>query len=215
VSPHQVRAHGVVCLLASHPEIRRLKRASPPAIHGTRQWPSSWLLIDYLSRHPLPRRARVLEVGAGWGLAGIYCARRFDAEVVAVDKDPAVFPYLSLHAEVNGVRVRTLRAGFAGIGRRLLAEVDVVVGSDICFWRSMIPEVRNLVVRSLGSGVGLVLVADPARSTFESMAAGLAARGIGTVLDWRTERPRPRSGRILRAEASLPDRRRRPILPGG
>jgi predicted nicotinamide N-methyase len=215
VPSHEVRAHGIVCLLASHPEVRRLKRASPPEIHGTRQWPSSWLLIDYLARHPLPRGARVLEVGAGWGLTGIYCARRFGAEVLAVDKDPAVFPYLELHAKVNGVRIRTLRSGFAGIGRRLLADADVVVGSDICFWQSMIPEVRNLVVRSLRSGVELVLIADPARTTFESMAGGLVERGMGTVLDWRTERPRRRSGRILRAERSLPDQGRDRILPRG
>jgi predicted nicotinamide N-methyase len=198
---HDVRAHGIRCLLSSHPAIRKLKRASPPEIHGTRQWPSSWLLIDYLSRHPLSRGSRVIEVGAGWGLAGIYCARRFSADVLAVDKDPAVFPYLELHAAINGVQIRTLRADFRRITPALLAEADVLIGSDICFWKTLVPEVRLLVRRAIGSGVGLVLIADPSRSTFEDMASDLVTRGSGRIVDWRISRPRAQSGRILRAPA--------------
>lgn len=203
VRHHDVRAHGITCLLSSHPAVRKLKRASPPEIHGTRQWPSSWLLIDYLARHPIPRGSRVIEVGAGWGLAGIYCARRFAADVLAVDKDPAVFPYLKLHASINDVRIRTLRAGFRRITPALLADADVLIGSDICFWKALVPEVRNLVKRALRSRVGLVLIADPARSTFEDMAGDLVSRGAGCVVDWRTRRPRPQSGRILRVPSSL------------
>lgn len=200
----ETRAHGIRCLLSSHPAVRRLKGHSPPEIHGTRQWPSSWLLIDYLSRHPLRRGARVIEVGAGWGLAGIYCAKRFGAEVLAVDKDPAVFPFLELHAELNGVALRTLRSGFRGLGAELLGSADAVIGSDICFWKALVPEVRLLVLRALRAGAGLVLVADPARSTFETMARELAQRGLCEVEDWRTARPRPVAGRILRAPALLP-----------
>jgi predicted nicotinamide N-methyase len=212
---HEVRAHGVACLLSSHPAVRRLKSVSPPSIHGTRQWPSSWLLIDYLSRHPLPRGSRVIEAGAGWGLAGIYCARRFGAEVLAVDRDPAVFPYLRLHAEINGVEINTLRSSFAGLTGRRLSGADVLLGSDICFWSSLIPEVRNLVLRSLRSGVGLVLIADPARTTFETMATGLVSRGAAELLDLGTARPILRSGRILRARRSLPEAGTLPILARG
>jgi predicted nicotinamide N-methyase len=208
--PHEARAHGIRCLLSSHPAIRRLKGDSPPEIHGTRQWPSSWLLIDYLSRHPLPGGSRVIEVGAGWGLAGIYCAKRFGAEVLAVDKDPAVFPYLELHAELNGVEVRTLRSGFRGLTAKLLGSADAVIASDICFWKALIPEVRGLVLRAVRAGAGLVLVADPARSTFEAMAGELAERGACVVEDWRTARPRPMAGRILRAPVPLPREARVP-----
>ncbi len=200
---HEIRSHGITCLLASHPRIRRLKRAHPPTIHGTRQWPSSWLLIDYLARHPIPPGSRVVEIGAGWGLTGIYCAKRFGANVLAVDKDPAVFPYLALHAERNGVTVGTLCADFAGLGRSVLAGADILVGSDVCFWTTMIPELKSLVLRALRAGVSSVLVADPARHTFESLAKDLCARGVAQVTDWRTERPLPRSGRILRASRSL------------
>jgi len=87
-----------------------------------------------------------------------------------------------------------------------------VVGSDICFWKSMIPPVRNLVLRALRSRVGLVLIADPARSTFEAMASNLVSRGVAEVVDWRTARPRPQSGRILRAATSLPRPGGDPIL---
>lgn len=196
---NEIRSHGITCMLAAHPEIRKLKRSHEPTIHGTRQWPSSWLLIDYLARNPIPRGSRVVEIGAGWGLTGIYCAKHFDADVLAVDKDPAVFPYLTLHAKRNGVGVRTLAADFARVDRKVLAATDVILGSDVCFWRSLIPELRALVLRALRAGVRTVLVADPARHTFESLAKRLCAQGVAEVIDWKTARPLPRSGRILRA----------------
>jgi predicted nicotinamide N-methyase len=146
----------------------------------------------------------VIEVGAGWGLAGIYCARSFDARVTAVDKDPAVFPYLRLHAERNGVELESMRRDFAGLTRGILGEFDVLLGSDICFWRSLIPEVRNLVLRALSAGVRTVILADPARHTFETMASGLVSRGIADLVTWRCRRPLVRRGRILRAPGVLP-----------
>jgi cyclopropane fatty-acyl-phospholipid synthase-like methyltransferase len=47
----------------------------------------------------------VLELGCGWGLVGIACAKTFQAQVTGLDADAAVFPYLQLHAARNGVRL--------------------------------------------------------------------------------------------------------------
>jgi len=194
-----IRAYGLRALLAAHPEVRRLKRSVSPSIHGNKSWPSSWLLVDYLHRRPLPRRRRVLELGAGWGLTGIYCARRYGASVTAVDKDPDVFQFLRLHARVNGVRIRELQVGFASIAPAQLALTDVLIGSDICFWDSLVPTLRRLIRRALASGVKLVLIADPGRRPFERLALAFADRG--ELIDWTASRPRSRWGRILRIEA--------------
>lgn len=194
----EARAHGVRACLASHPHIRRLKRSHPPSIHGTRQWPSSWLLIDYLSRHPIRRSARVLDAGAGWGLTGIYCARCFGARVTAVDKDPDVFPFLELHARLNRVRIQTLTADLNRLSVSYLARFDALLGSDVCFWSSVSDAVRRLLLRARRAGVRTILVADPSRSTFETMARYFVSRDLGEVVDWETRRPLPRSGRILR-----------------
>ena len=196
-----IRAYGLRALLAAHPEVRSLKRSASPSIHGNKNWPSSWLLIDYLSRRPLPRRRRVLELGAGWGLCGIYCARKYGASVTAVDKDADVFEFLRLHARVNGVRVRQLRVGFASITPRQLERTDVLIGTDICFWDSMVAPLRRVISRALASGTRLVLIADPGRSPFERLARAFTRDGRGEVIDWTAKRPRSRWGRILRIES--------------
>ncbi len=196
-----IRAYGLRALLSAHPEVRKLKRSAAPSIHGNKHWPSSWLLIDYLSRRPLPRRRRVLELGAGWGLTGIYCARKYGARVTAVDKDPEVFEYLRLHASANRVRIRELQIGFASLAPAYLARTDVLIGSDICFWDSLVPALRRVIRKALAAGVGLVLIADPGRSPFERLARSFTRNGRGEVFDWTASRPRSRWGRILRIEA--------------
>ena len=101
---NQRTAFGLKILNSNHKEIRRLKRAGYIAdIHGNKFWNSSFLIMDYLKKHPLKKNLKVLEIGCGWGLLGIYCARQFDAQVTGIDADENVLPYMQLHAEQNGV----------------------------------------------------------------------------------------------------------------
>ena len=48
-----------------------------------------------------------MEIGCGWGLLGIYCAKKYDSRVISVDLDAEVFPYLELHTRVNDVEIST------------------------------------------------------------------------------------------------------------
>ena len=196
----EIRAYGVRALLASHPDVRRLKKSNPPSIHGTKHWPSAWLLMSYLKRHPVTRGARVMEIGAGWGLTSVFCAKSFGADVTAVDLDPEVFPYLKLHADVNGTRVDGLQRDFDMITARFLRGLDLLIGSDICFWDVMIGQLTRLIQRAVRAGVGRVLIADPGRSPFESVAEYFVSRELGQVVDWTATRPRRITGRILVVE---------------
>jgi predicted nicotinamide N-methyase len=197
----EIRAFGVTALLSGHPEVRRLKRSSTPSIHGTKHWPSSWIMMSYLRKHPMERGVHVMEVGAGWGLTGVFCARTFGARVTAVDLDPEVFPYLELHAAINKTHVETLELDFDRLTSRYLKGVDVLIGSDICFWDAMIGQLRRLILRALRAGVGRVLIADPGRSPFESVAGYFVGRGMAELVDWSTRSPRPIHGRILVVDA--------------
>ena len=194
----EFQAHGVRALLSRHPAIRRLKRERFPTRHGNRFWSSSWVLMDYLGRSGLPRGCRVMDVGCGWGLAGIYCARRYGARVTAVDADPDVFSFLRLHADVNRVSIATLRSDFARITTAALREIDYLIGADICFWDSLVRPIHNLILRSFRAGVKGVLIADPGRSPFEAVGDSVLSRREGEVLSWTTSRPRTMHGRILR-----------------
>ena len=194
----EIRAYGIRVLQSRHPEIRRLKRLHTPSVHGNKHWVSSWLLMDYLRRHPLPERTRVMEIGCGWGLAGIYCAKKFNAIVTGVDIDAEVFPYLQLHADINKVDVATLQKKFNKLREDDLQNIDVVIGADICFWDKMVYPLKRFIRRALNAGVQLVIIADPARSPFEKLSKYFVKKRGGEILQWTVRRPRNIQGQLLK-----------------
>lgn len=164
------RAYDVKILNSNHKDIRRLKREGHVAeIHGNKFWNSSFLIMDYLRKHPLGKGTRVLEIGCGWGLLGIYCARHFDARVTGIDADENVLPYLELHAEINGVEMEGLEMTFQQLTVQKLKSYDVILGADICFWDEMTGMLYNLIGRAAKAGVQQVMIADPCRPPFSDL----------------------------------------------
>lgn len=193
------RTEGLTILDGSHPSIRALKRAGHVAeIHGNKLWNSSFLVMEHLRRNPLPKGSRVLEIGCGWGLLGIWCAKRFDARVSAIDADANVLPYLQLHAELNDVEVSAERKTFEQLTTRYLADFDVILGGDICFWDEMTRQLYNLIRRAQRAGVEAVMIADPCRPPFTDLAERCEANMDGAHrVDVRVTRPRRATGQIL------------------
>ena len=168
---NQRTAFGLKILNSNHKEIRRLKREGYVAdIHGNKFWNSSFLIMDYLKKHPLKKNLRVLEIGCGWGLLGIYCARQFDAQVTGIDADENVLPYMQLHAEQNGVCVEGKKMTFQQLTTAKLQDFDIIIGADICFWEEMSGMLFNLIKRAKKAGVSQVIIADPCRSPFTDLA---------------------------------------------
>jgi predicted nicotinamide N-methyase len=195
---HARRFRGALFPTAAHPAIRAVRRRSDaPAIHGNKLWKSSCLVIDYLHRHPPAACRRVLDVGCGWGIGGIWCAKRFGAAGTSVDADPNVFPYLDVVAGLNGVRTEHLVRRFERISTRELAEYDLLIGADICFWDELTAPVANLVNRAIRAGVGEILIGDPERSPFLAMAERCIDRHGGELLEWRTRGTLAARGTLL------------------
>ena len=141
---------------------------------------------------------RVMEVGCGWGLPGIYCAKRYGARVISVDLDGEVFPYLQLHAKVNEVEISTLKKDFNGLRTKHLKNVDLLIGADVCFWDTLVQPLKNLILRALRAKVQQVLISDPGRPPFEEIGEYFAGKRGGEILDWTAQRPRRSEGRILK-----------------
>ena len=141
--------------------------------------------MDHLQRRGLPAGTRVMEIGCGWGLLGIYCAKKYGARVISVDVDPEVFPFLRLHAKVNEVEISTMKKGFDGLRTNHLQQIDVLIGADICFWDTMVRPLKNLILRALRAGVQQVLISDPGRSPFEEDVRPLATAGRASRLNAR------------------------------
>src|SRR5438132_13415233 len=201
--PQERHAFGLTILAFSHPEVRRLQPAAgQPVLHGPKVWPTSFVLIDYLSQRGVPARARVLDLGCGGGLVGIACAKTFQAQVTGLDAGAAVFPYLQLHAQRNGVHLATRHGTFAALTPQDLAAFDLLVGADICFWEDLVDPLYRLVRHGIAAGVADILVADPGRPPFDELCARCLQQGDAEVLAWAMHTPVKESGRILRVRGA-------------
>ncbi len=198
MSDHEVHAYGLRICKNSHPSMRRLKKEyGTPSIHGNKFWKSTFLLMDYLQEFPLEKGVRVLEVGCGYGLGGIFCSKTFDASLTSLDADDTVFPYLVHHAELNEVPVETWKCRYERVRKQDLAEFDIVIGADICFWDSMSLALFNLARRAGQAGVQRVIFTDPGRPPFREMAERAMERFDAEYTDWHVAHPHNTSGLVL------------------
>ena len=197
--PQERHAFGLTVLQPSHPEIRRLQHDAPrPSLHGHKVWPTSFILLDYLHQRGVAPQARVLELGCGWGLVGIACAKTFQAQVTGLDADAAVFPYLQLHAQRHGVHIATRCGTFADLTPQELATFDLIMGADICFWEDLVDPLYQMIRHGVAGGVAEILIADPGRPPFDELCARCVQQGDAEVLPWTMTTPVAEAGQILR-----------------
>ena len=183
------QAFGLRLLKSFHPELRQLRGRYQPLAQGHKAWNATWLLLDYLQRQELSSDLRLLDVGCGWGLAGIFCASRYQARVTAVDVDPQVFPFLQLHARLNEVEIQILEASFEEITDELLEQHDLLIGADICFKERMVDPLYQLCSRALQAGVSRIILADPGRFSFRQLAARCVQDLNAVEQEWETDEP--------------------------
>jgi predicted nicotinamide N-methyase len=124
-------------------------------------WPGGAVLARYVLDHPeLVRGRRVLDFGAGGGIAGIAAALAGAAEVMASDLDPIARAAIAINAELNGVSVAT-----CGDVMEMDVEADVLLAGDVCYERSKALGVLAWLRRCAARGA-FVLLADPHRGFF-------------------------------------------------
>lgn len=183
---------------SSHPAIRKVRREGhEPSIHGNKLWKSSCLLIDYLKNNPPEHAGSVIDVGCGWGISGIWCAKALGSRVTSVDADPSVFPFLAATAELNGVSTTPLVSRFEKLSKKKLAGFDMLIAADICFWDELVDPVYNMVNRAVKAGVKKIVIADPERPTFHEMAERCVEKHGAEVIEWRSSRQIKATGALL------------------
>lgn len=190
--PHTIRTRGITLLRSGHKEIRRLKRANhTPSIHGNKVWNSSFLIMDHLTRQKMTADQRLLDIGCGWGPLSVFAAKRFGCPVTAIDADEDVFPYLNLHAQINKVEIDQKVMTFEKISQKMLGDVSIMAGADICFWDELTPVLYKLIRRALRAGVKEIIIADPGRSPFYELAQLCEKAGMDSrVVERRTKTPK-------------------------
>lgn len=195
---HAVEYLGTLALQSGHPAVRRLrKQGHEPSIHGNKVWRSSFVLMNYMEDYPLPQKATVLDIGCGWGLTGIYMAKRFDARVTGIDADADVKPFLDAQAEANGVAIKFEKKKFQQIRKQDLKGVHTVIGGDICFWDELVDPLYKLIGRAMKAGVKQVMIADPGRSPFWELGERCEDKFNTMVVEHSISKPYKTSKHIL------------------
>jgi predicted nicotinamide N-methyase len=189
---------GLQLYTKKHPKLQKLlAKADLPEIHGDKVWFSSYFIMDYLQAHPPAAKARVMEIGCGWGPLGIYCAKNFHSRVTAVDADKNVFPFLDLHARKNGVNIKAKVCRYEDLKPKLLARQDLIAGGDICFWDELVEPLYQLIKNALEQGVPRIIIGDPGRPPFLKLARRCKKLHGAKLKSVSITTPRAHSGYLL------------------
>jgi predicted nicotinamide N-methyase len=134
-------------------------------------WPGSQALARHIVDAPdLLRGKRVLDFGAGSGLAAIAAAAAGARGALAVDIDPVATVVQRLNAELNGVAIDAQCADVVDAQ----IDADVVLAGDVCYEREGAERSVRWFRALVRSGV-TVLLADPGRHYVPSEGLQLVA----------------------------------------
>ncbi|MBB3104172.1 class I SAM-dependent methyltransferase [Azomonas macrocytogenes] len=124
---------------AFSPEETRCILAEPP--YWCFCWASGLALARWLAERPeWVRGRRVLDFGAGSGIAAIAAAKAGAAEVVACDLDPLALAACRANAELNGVRL-----GYATELPAADDGYDLVLVADVLYDRANLPLLEHFL----------------------------------------------------------------------
>jgi predicted nicotinamide N-methyase len=192
---HSIDYLGIKALRSRHPTILKLTRQQQGhSAHGNKVWRSSFVLMDYLTTYPPTTSSKILDVGCGWGLTGIFLAKKYSARVTAIDIDPSVEPFLQLQASVNKCDIAFQARSFETLTQADLSTYDSIIAADICFWDEMVRPLIDFIHLATESGVKKITIADPGRPPFwelseyctQSLGAEIVTRRI--YQPWKTEK---------------------------
>jgi predicted nicotinamide N-methyase len=132
-------------------------------------WAFAWAGGQALARHLLDRPElvagrRVLDLGAGSGLAAIAAMRAGAARVLAADIDALALAAIGLNAAANAVAVDTTREDLLAAAP---GAFDMVLVGDLFYERTLAERVLPFIEAVSRNGAD-VLIGDPRRNYFPS-----------------------------------------------
>jgi predicted nicotinamide N-methyase len=149
-------------------------------------WPGGAALARVILDHPdWVAGRRVLDIGAGGGIASLAAAKAGAREVVANDQDPWAIATCRIAAARQGLSLTPLLSDLTA--RPSVSEdFDVVLCGDMAYERRVAPRIRALLERAHRAGAR-VLVADAGRAYFD-------ATGLVFLAEYRVAVPRDLEG---------------------
>jgi predicted nicotinamide N-methyase len=109
------------------------ERPSGNQFYGEYIWPSGLFMCDFLKRNPeLVKGKRVLELGSGTGLTGLYAAKLGASHVTLTDFIDFNIENIKRNIKENGLE-RVSEPRWFKWGTNLREQWDVIIGSDIIY----------------------------------------------------------------------------------
>jgi predicted nicotinamide N-methyase len=140
--------------------LRELKDKLP---YGVTLWASAIALAhEVAARGGFFRDGRVLELGAGTGLAGIVAASH-GASVVQTDRNELAMSICRRNAALNGIETIEQRL-VDWTNWEYTERYDRILGSDILYDEEMHPHLRRIFETNLAPSTGRILLSDPFRA---------------------------------------------------
>ncbi|MDM7944969.1 MAG: 50S ribosomal protein L11 methyltransferase [Oceanibaculum nanhaiense] len=138
-----------------------LERQGVPPPYWAFAWPGGQAVARLiLDRPELVKARRVLDLGAGGGIAAIAAMRAGALRATANDIDALALAAIALNAAANGVTIDAL-------GRDLLDDVardwDIILAGDLCYEKPMAGRVMGWLRTAASTGT-TVLLGDPGRA---------------------------------------------------
>lgn len=199
--------HGIEALKPSHPSVAPRHRANVDSgSTGSVLWHASYLLVDYLAtlRNISPAN-QVLELGCGWGLASTYVSKRFGARVTATDCDAKALRLQNILSATNRTRVHTRQLSFSDLAEIDLSGFNLLIGSEICYALSALPQLENLMHRFAAQGGASLVLADRGNDLFFRLGRVLSRRYRARLTPVSISFPVPARGYVLHVEFECGD----------
>jgi methyltransferase-like protein 23 len=152
--------------------------------YGVALWPAAIALAhEMVARADTVKGERILELGAGTGLAGIVAAS-LGGRVVQTDRNELALSVCRRNGERNGIRSIDYRLA-DWLAWEDTEQYDWIIGSDILYGEVMHPALRQIFAANLAPG-GRIVIADPFRAVSFKLLEELEADGwIIAVSKWQ------------------------------
>ena len=95
------------------------------------------------------------------------------------------------------IKVTPMIRRFEALKGKDLAKFDLIVGSDVCFWDSMVKPLYQLINRAMKNGVERVIITDPGRPTFYELCDMCRKKHKVELQEWYATEPSHTTGEVV------------------
>ena len=130
-------------------------------------WAASLVMAQWMASMPSQRfhQKNILELGAGCGVPGLAVAKSSDAaQVILTDLNPTTVANLRTNVELNDFGPTVVTAAIIDwddVSTYPVEKMDIVIGSDLIYQKSIVPYLKKVVLGLLKEGQGRFLYVAP------------------------------------------------------